>query len=496
MLASIGFAGDGVRPVRAGTVGSSAAMLIKRPGVMITQRVVGRAPKFATGPSPPKRKEPWNVTALACRLARPVIVVLAAMVVVAGPAAAADIVVNSTANHPDATGGIGDCDTDASSDGLQCTLRAAIQTANDHAGPDVIRFRFGGSGQKTIDVPSGLPQITGAVRIDGYSVQGARTNARKQGTNAVLRILLKGPGSGSVDGLTLSAPTVVAGLGIQRFRFGVNIIPGGEGSRIVGNFIGTNLAGTRSVANTGAGIHVDCHADVMIGGAARSDRNVISGNDDGIQLCEDVQGTRITGNLIGVGADGRRDVGNAKNGIIAFGTQDVVIGGDSPIDRNVIAFNSKGIALRTAGGVDPHGVRILGNSIYGNRSLGIDLQDDGVTPNDAGDGDVGANSLQNFPVIAAAIARPRRTIVRARLSSTPNTTFVVRFFIDRNGEREGKTPFATKTVTTGPGGTIEFLSRTRRVRPGRWITATATAIAAPLAETSEFSAPRRVRDPS
>ena len=55
--------------------------------------------------------------------------------------------------------------------------------------------------------------------------------------------------------------------------------------------------------------------------------------------------------------------------------------------------------------------RVLGNAIHDNNGLGIDLGKNGHTPNDAAPGnDMGANFLQNYPVITSAtVSAPRST---------------------------------------------------------------------------------------
>ena len=72
---------------------------------------------------------------------------------------------------------------DVAADDGQCTLREAINAANNNAasgitagecsagtaGPDTIVFNIGGGGLQTITPTSGLPPITELVTIDGFS---------------------------------------------------------------------------------------------------------------------------------------------------------------------------------------------------------------------------------------------------------------------------------------------------------------------------------------
>ena len=101
----------------------------------------------------------------------------------------ATFTVDSTGDQADATPGDGVC---AGSGG--CTLRAAIEEANAFAGADVIAFDIPGKGVHKIAPLSPLPQITGAVTIDGYTQPGAapNTSPTSAGINAVLMIELSG----------------------------------------------------------------------------------------------------------------------------------------------------------------------------------------------------------------------------------------------------------------------------------------------------------------
>ena len=85
--------------------------------------------------------------------------------------------------------------------------------------------------------------------------------------------------------------------------------------------------------------------------------------------------------------------------------------------------------------------RVSANSIHSNTLLGINLGPAGVTPNDAGDPDTGANTLQNFPVITSATSVGGNTTIVGALNSTPaSTTFTIEFFSNPacdGGQRRG-----------------------------------------------------------
>jgi hypothetical protein len=136
------------------------------------------------------------------------------------PAPAATIfTVNLQGDQPDFSGPDGRCDLDASAaNGLQCTLRAAIQQANATSGADTINFAIPSLGVKTIRPNSALPVIIEQVTIDGYSQRPCSTNPAPcsspntlaQGTNANLLIELDLANAGALE--IEANNTVVRGL--------------------------------------------------------------------------------------------------------------------------------------------------------------------------------------------------------------------------------------------------------------------------------------------
>ena len=71
---------------------------------------------------------------------------------------------------------------------------------------------------------------------------------------------------------------------------------------------------------------------------------------------------------------------------------------------------------------------IRSNSIYMNGVLGIDLGNDGRTPNDPCDDDYGANQLQNFPVLAGASHNADGVTIQGTFDSDIDAGYALDFF--------------------------------------------------------------------
>ncbi len=260
------------------------------------------------------------------------------------------------------------------------------------------------------------------------------------------------------------------------------------GNVISGNYIGTQANGTTACANiTGVEI-IAAAVGNTIGGTTAGARNVISGNSgSGIEIHGGgTRGTVIRGNYIGTQANGATPLSNSIGIYLQGGLGSNTIGGTAAGEGNVISGNiAEGVRIFAGTGNS-----LRGNSIYNNGFLGFDLNSDSVTANDTGDGDTGANNLQNYPVVTSAISNGVDSTVAGTLNSTSNTTFTLDFYdnaaADPSGFGEGQTYLGSGTVTTDGSGNGSFSTTLTGVivTSGHAITATATD---PGGNTSEFS---------
>jgi CSLREA domain-containing protein len=235
-----------------------------------------------------------------------------------------------------------------------CTLRAAIQQANVNPGSDLILFALPGSDVHTIQLSQRLPalsDLTGGTTIDGYSLAGAAPNTDQLVSNAQIRIQIRGNGYDAFDGLPItSAGNVVTGLSFFNLKRSLWIYGSGASENvIIGNFIGTDAAGTfaaEAESDLDAhGVHVEKGASAnRIGGVTPAERNVVSGNArHGIGVWHfGTNENLVIGNLVGLSPDGLHRVANGQQGVdINFGASFNIVGGSQPGERNVISGNGE-----------------------------------------------------------------------------------------------------------------------------------------------------------
>ncbi len=258
-----------------------------------------------------------------------------------------------------------------------CTLRAAMEEANRHGGHDRIEFSIPGDGLHRIAPIVALPTMTDpdGVTIDGYTQPGSRVNTADHGSNAVLRIELRGAGPGAFDGLYFnqSSDNVVRGLALFDFKRTIRFWGArAQRNEVLGNFIGTDATGTYGqtkweVNSTGVQLEMGASHN-RIGRPGNQHRNVISGNGDrGVGMFEDGTDFNIVqNNVIGLRPDGSARLSNWTHGVdLNWDASDNLIGGSGPGEGNVISGNHKsGVEIshnRTPAGVERN--RVVGNLI-------------------------------------------------------------------------------------------------------------------------------------
>jgi hypothetical protein len=382
------------------------------------------------------------------------------------------------------------------------SLREAIIAANNTANgatPDQINFNIAGAGTHTItlayDGPDPgnatdlLPSITDAVIINASTDDSFAANGNKPA------IALIGGGTLS-NGFTLTAGSdgsTVRGLLMSGFTTSA-ISLSSNGNLVAGNYIGA-LTATGAIGGTGNynGINISGNNNT-IGGATAADRNVISGNTNrGISFEGSTPtGNRVIGNYIGtVDATGAVGTPATVAGIVVAAGNNSQIGGTGAGEGNLVAGLS-GFGVSVISGT---GHAVLGNSIHSNSNLGLNVGANGVTPNDAGDADTGANNLQNFPVLTLATTDGSNITVAGTFNSTANSYFHIEFFAnptaDGSGYGEGQIYLGFVNVATDGSGNASFSTTLSAAVPaGYAISATATksdASYSTFTDTSEFA---------
>lgn len=268
----------------------------------------------------------------------------------------------------------------------------------------------------------------------------------------------------AIGGNSLNERNIISGFTAPGITIGTH----SYNVEIERNLIGTDLTGTQDRGNLRAGISLgDTSWNVNI-------LNNIIGNNSvdeaGIWAVGSTHDILIQGNYIGTDTTGTLDLGNGTatnqaNGIIIGNlAYNVVIGGINPEEANTIAFNKgSGISLYGNAG---SGNAILGNNIYDNIKMGIDLQgDNSPHGNDDDDTDTGANDFQNYPELRSATLEGDSLTITGTLNSVPSSTFRIEFFLSAecdtftasySGYGEGEEFLGAHSVATNSDGDIDF----------------------------------------
>ncbi len=364
------------------------------------------------------------------------------------------------------------------------------------------------SNNNTLEFNSAVGNFYAGFRIDG--------NYNTLGNNAA---------NGNGAGVLLDGDANV--LSSSSFDLGVLSFSAGSGLAISGN---QNTVTGYKIQGNAIGIAIEGDENEI---GLPGSHNVIIGNQTGVEIAAIASANVLAGNRIGLDENGVA-AANVLDNVIVYGSGNL-IGGGSAANGNIIAASEAGAGIHLSGAMansnsvryntigqlamgqnvgvqmsngasdneisnneiaynvvgvrieDGDGNEISENSLHDNAALGIDLNPEGVTLNDTGDGDTGPNGLQNFPALTLAQVTAD-TRLQGSLDSAASQTFTLHFYnstaCDDSGYGEGQTYLGEASVTTNSSGQGAFdVTVSGAASVGGYIVATATDAEG---NTSEF----------
>ena len=223
------------------------------------------------------------------------------------------------------------------------SLRQALLDANQTPDLTRIHFNIAGACPRVIQLQTLLPEISTNVRIDGYTQPGASRNTLAAANNANICIVLHNANA-ALAGIIVPSDipgdrsVAIDGLGFSNFALGGVNFNGGANHALLGSQVGGNINGYNAAAS-GYGVRLAAATrDILIGGDTPGERN-----------------TFADATLVGVQALGREAI--IENNYI----------GTNRLGSTVVP-NTIGVELRN-GGANV----VRGNLISGNLEAGIEI---------------------------------------------------------------------------------------------------------------------------
>jgi hypothetical protein len=299
---------------------------------------------------------------------------------------------------------------------------------------------------------------------------------------------------------------------------------------VAGNYIGTDGTGAFSLGNATEGILIDSGSGDTVGGSVAAARNVISGNNIGLEITDTgAVHNLVEGNYIGTDSTGSYDLGNSQQGVIISDVPDNTVGGTAAGAGNVISGNYWGVELNGGGaagnvlegnfiGTDSTGENSIPNEVYGvfidsgptnnliggtvtgagntiafNNSDGIYVDYTGNSGNAILSNSIFSNGGLGIVIAGAGypVSPPTLTTagvaVSVSFSGDANATYLFQFFSNSpSAGAQGEQLLTSVYETTSADGSLSFDQEIGSSIPtGYSITATVTDVAN---NTSEFSA--------
>jgi parallel beta-helix repeat protein len=365
--------------------------------------------------------------------------------------------------------------------GASTSLDGRTQTAN-------VRASAGGAETNPGQVGTGGTVGVSGVALPRFDrpeivVNAAATQVSATGTSVVVRGLAVENGAISVAGSSSEVRDALVGMRADgtvgttySAAYGVTI---GAGTGIVVShvYVKVNDSGIRG-DSPGANALVElCEVDSITGAPGGGQTNTFDGilfitsatnvtvrynlskNQRGGGLEFGFGAGAVTGNVYEntITSNGYDSAGVASTEALNVAFYSLAAGTSMTFSNNVVsASGGRGVTVESASGIVLSQNRIFGNGVAA--GLGIDLDaratdpnnlaPEGVTLNDAGDGDAGGNGLLNFPILESARVVSGNLVVRgwARPGS------VVELFLaasDPSGFGEGQTYLFTATEGSG-----------------------------------------------
>ncbi|RME30685.1 MAG: hypothetical protein D6800_01655, partial [Candidatus Zixiibacteriota bacterium] len=290
------------------------------------------------------------------------------------------------------------------------------------------------------------------IRSNGAGTDGTIIAGNLVGTNAAgtelignsnhAVALFNGPSGARIGTDGIGANNELERNIIVGLNDGVTIV-NSNNNVVAGNYIGTDITGLQPLGNRLSGVAVyNNSSGNRVGTAGNGDknpteRNIIAASGTyGVYIADSANNNIVAGNYVGTDKNGVAQLGSGIAGVIlrngAYANR---------VEDNLVRFSRQEGIRVVDGNTGANALRR--NETSGNVGLGIDINSDGVTPNDVGDADSGPGGQLNFPVLSAEIVGP--DLVVSGFAPAGSEIDFYKAALDSMGFGEGATFLVSRT---------------------------------------------------